>query len=122
MALNLIKEACQANGTSLGPILVLSYKNHALDEFLLDILKNKNGNQPSFPKGTLIRAGKADNEELYDYMEQHSKEEKQALGILNDSVKCLRASRVVMKEFEEVCKRLDVIVSYSLLYCITVLV
>lgn len=41
LALDMIREAARAAGQPLGPIVVLSYKNHALDEILLDVLHSR---------------------------------------------------------------------------------
>ena len=59
---------CPANCTDLfsltnyllrSSVLVLSYKNHALDEFLIDVIKlSKASNLRIGHKGNLIRAGK----------------------------------------------------------------
>ena len=53
-------------------VLVLSYKNHALDEFLIDVIKlSKVSNLSIEDKGNLIRAGKPERlEELQKYSEK----------------------------------------------------
>lgn len=52
-------------------VLVLSYKNHALDEFLIDVIKlSKVSNLRIEDRGNLIRAGKPERlEELQKYSE-----------------------------------------------------
>ena len=72
---------CTANFTDLFPptnssffyaVLVLSYKNHALDEFLIDVIKlSKVSNLRIEGIGNLIRAGKPERlEELQKYSEK----------------------------------------------------
>lgn len=64
-----IKEAAEASGQSLGPILTLSYKNHAEDEFLVDVLK---WYRKPMQRGKLIRTGKPERSELVEYTEKSS--------------------------------------------------
>lgn len=75
-----------------GPILTLSYKNHALDEFLKDILSN------GIRRG-LIRVGKADIPELYDYQEKRSHEEADALQKLKEHLEILSKSQHLLHQF-----------------------
>ena len=70
LALVIILDEARSENIPVGPILMLSYKNHALDEFLLDVLKNM-----TFRQGMLIRTGKPDNTELTNFSEISSKEE-----------------------------------------------
>jgi hypothetical protein len=57
------------NTVGTPPILVLSYKNHAIDEFLLDLVKNPSR---SFSSGNLIRIGNSPEPSLRRYSEsQH---------------------------------------------------
>lgn len=74
LALDLIRSAAMREGhPDVGPILVLSYKNHALDEVLLDVLKAK-----KHQRGALVRCGKAEDQELSAYTEQRTAEERTA--------------------------------------------
>lgn len=78
-------------GRSLGPILSLSYKNHALDEFLLDCLKNHSN--LSQKDNALIRLGKPENEELMNYTEKRSKSESVAQKTLLACIKVIKLAR-----------------------------
>lgn len=52
---------------SISAVLLLSYKNHALDEFLCDVISfDPNMGRP----GRLIRTGKPEREELARYTEK----------------------------------------------------
>jgi hypothetical protein len=70
-----IKNVLQKMGRALGPVLMLSYKNHALDEILVDILRHSN--TPMMP-GSLIRVGKPEKLDLEKYRERSSPSEKTA--------------------------------------------
>ena len=52
---------------SISAVLVLSYKNHALDEFLCDVLEFSPGFKQ---RGHLIRTGKPERPELMNHTEQ----------------------------------------------------
>ena len=108
LSLDLIRTACKSKGQQLGPILVLSYKNHALDEFLLDVLmhagiKTSSGNTV---KNYLIRAGKAENEELYNYAEKKSSEEADAQKELNSRIIKVRHARSIEIEWKSTARKL----------------
>ena len=82
----------------LGPILVLSYKNHALDEFLCDVIKF----QPSFKKpGALIRTGKAENEIMSSFSERHNPLETSAQNELTTRLSVQRNARKIAFEWRE---------------------
>lgn len=87
-ALDMIRDAAFSEGVHLGPILVISYKNHALDEILLDVLKND-----KLRGGQLIRCGRAENEMLSSYTERNTYEEREAQSELARRVECLRSVR-----------------------------
>ena len=67
LALDIIRKEAQKEGQAVGPVVILSYKNHALDEFLNDVVKASN-----FSQGQLIRAGKPENEGLQRFSEKMS--------------------------------------------------
>jgi hypothetical protein len=90
LALDKIRRYLKDNGINTGPILVLSYKNHALDEFLLDVLHAHDG----LNQGQLIRCGKSDTEELLNFTEKRHPEEAICQKELTRRVKLLRKVRV----------------------------
>ena len=94
LALNIIRGFCESKkGSILGPILVLSYKNHALDEFLLDVLEHSGAKENAHKRSAkpfLIRTGKAENEAIYNFMEKRTGEEQKAQKELNRRISTLR--------------------------------
>eukprot|EP01033_Poteriospumella_lacustris_P014709 gene14709-10521_t len=71
-----LRDILKRNGRSVGPILTLSYKNHALDEFLLDVLRQEETLKRS---GSLVRLGKkSDHIELENYTEKSCAAESKA--------------------------------------------
>ncbi|XP_065661939.1 uncharacterized protein LOC136084823 isoform X2 [Hydra vulgaris] len=63
-ALIIIQKLCYSDLTfGVPPILVLSYKNHAIDEFLTDLIKAEHNVE-------LIRIGNSDEPNLYRYSEK----------------------------------------------------
>ena len=73
LALMQVREIVRKNGGNTGPIIMLSYKNHALDEFLVDVLKSSgdlNGN-----RSMLIRLGNPENFALKGFTEKRSSAE-----------------------------------------------
>ncbi len=74
LALDLIAETARQSGHAVGPIVILSYKNHALDEFLCDVLTLSH----RFQLGQLIRTGKPEHSELQPYSERFSYAEREA--------------------------------------------
>lgn len=87
----------ESEGHAVGPILVLSYKNHALDEFLLDII-NASGHVFGKPEAS-IRTGKPDIESLMKFTEKHSPIEKEAQAELSRRLAVLLRARNVGKSF-----------------------
>lgn len=117
LALMIVREVCCSEGIAVGPIVVLSYKNHALDEFLLDLLKHRNlgisgqnGNRTykSNKNKWLIRSGKAESEELSGYLEQSTGEERDADNILKKEIKILRALKKLQKEWSQVAASIEI--------------
>eukprot|EP01039_Chlorochromonas_danica_P009656 gene9656-10676_t len=96
-ALQLVRELLKANGESVGPIVVLSYKNHALDEFLLDVQNAFSQRKGRLPPGKMIRLGKPENETLLNYKERSSPLEIEAKKALE---KLLRE----MKEYANISR------------------
>ena len=92
----------------MGPILVLSYKNHALEEFLLDLLKFAPKSRP-FRQGMMIRTGKVDSEELAPFSEQRTRSETNAQKELVRRTGVLRDSRKVAMRWlkSAACLRTD---------------
>lgn len=86
LALECIQTSLIAFGKHVGPIMTLSYKNHALDEFILDLIKFS----PRISRGALIRVGKSDNQKLWGYGERNSKEEQAAQRVLERDFKTAR--------------------------------
>ncbi len=104
LALDIIRSKAEAYGLAgVGPVLVLSYKNHALDEFLLDICHH-------FPKrlrpGMLIRTGKPDIDSLNEFTEKHSPIEYEAKEQLAEIVGAIRMSRNVVKGIYDCARNL----------------
>lgn len=91
-ALDLIRTAAMSSGYALGPIVVLSYKNHALDEILGDLMNSQEWT------GSIIRCGKTEDSRLQTCMEQKSAQERRAQYILNQRITCLRGVRRILKD------------------------
>ncbi len=94
LALVIIREECNKIGLGLGPVLMLSYKNHALDEFLCDTIEFSD---KKFSHGELIRSGKPENPKLFGFSERNSsteidaiKELKQRQSVVRESCKFIR--------------------------------
>lgn len=120
LALNLIRKKAEAYGHAVGPVLVLSYKNHALDEFLLDVISQYSTGS-SCPDhnnryrithdrllpGMLIRTGKPDIESLSEFKERHSPLEFRAQRHLMEIIEVQRNARNVRKLLYECARSLD---------------
>jgi hypothetical protein len=90
LALIKIRSFVNKRGGALGPIVALSYKNHALDEFLLDALHA----QPELKKmGSLVRLGKSDHEELAGFTEKSSKYESEARKKLEERLETIKSAK-----------------------------
>ena len=77
----------------MGPILMLSYKNHALDEFLMDVVKFHEASISRLLPGELIRTGKPESETLLPYCERNSPEERAADAALSRLLTIQRTAR-----------------------------
>ena len=93
----------------MGPIIVLSYKNHALDEFLLDLLKNQGqgGNMNGRNRKWLIRSGKAESDELSVFLEKTTTEERNAQDDLKKEITKLRSLKRLFKEWMQVANGIN---------------
>jgi hypothetical protein len=96
LALMKIRSFVQKLGKNVGPIIALSYKNHALDEFLLDVLRHG----PDLRKeGKLIRVGKPEAEELMRHTERRSEEESRAKRDLESCIKRTGSAKLKLDEW-----------------------
>lgn len=93
-AFDMIRTFAQSSNVNVGPIVVLAYKNHALDEILLDVLKSNSFSQ----RGALIRCGKPEKEELKSHVEWRSDEERRAEKFLDERISSMRAFRRSVKD------------------------
>ena len=110
MALDLIRRKAESAGQAVGPILVLSYKNHALDEFLIDLIEQYKAQSRfiySLQPGMLIRTGKPDIESLERYTEKHSPLELYAKDNLERTIFIQRNARNVIKELLDCARNLE---------------
>jgi len=90
-ALDLIRRAAIGEGRAVGPIIVLAYKNHALDEILLDLLAHPLLQLKS--AGNLIRCGNPDDLKLNLYRESTSFAERMWKDALDKRLIALRTAR-----------------------------
>ena len=97
LALMVIRKRVRSRGTAVGPILMLSYKNHALDEFLCDVLQFA---PQKLRGGELIRLGKVSHPKLEEYFERNSVEERNAEKQLQQCIKEMRAVRTLSKTWK----------------------
>ena len=110
LALDVIRRKAEADGHVVGPILVLSYKNHALDEFLNDIIVSYNASNPSHRRlvpGMMIRTGKPDIESLTPFTERFSPSEIRAQDELNLRLQTQRFIRDLAKKWLEHARLID---------------
>jgi hypothetical protein len=97
LALNLIRNLLYKDGRVVGPILTLSYKNHALDEFLKDV--KDNCSDLAHNRGKLIRIGKPELEELLPYTERSSTAESEAKRMLDERLQIMRRMKVSLQSW-----------------------
>lgn len=93
-------------GHALGPVLVMSYKNHALDEFLMDIVNEYQGSR--WP-GFLIRTGTPELEILKKFSERSSAGEHAAQDELCTRLGVQRQARRVAKDWIDLSRSLDTV-------------
>jgi len=105
LALDLIRSKAEAYGLAgVGPVLVLSYKNHALDEFLVDICNQFPGR---LLPGMLIRTGKLEIDSLHRFTENCSPIERDAQEKLASIVGDVRTARNVVNALYDCARHLD---------------
>lgn len=86
-----LRAILKRNGRSVGPILTLSYKNHALDEFLLDVLRQEESLKRG---GALVRLGKkSEHIELENYTERSCAAESKANKELMACIKVMKDNK-----------------------------
>lgn len=94
----ILREESQLAGYTVGPVLMLSYKNHALDEFLCDVL---DFSSPKLNHGDLIRTGKAENPKLLSFGEKANTEEGKAMEELNYRVSVIRKAQKIQRDWRD---------------------
>lgn len=100
----IIRSVANKAGHSLGPVLMLSYKNHALDEFLVDVLKFS---PKPLTSGQLIRSGNPENEKLRNYTEKTSSHEKDSEKELIHRIKTLRECERIASQWRTIANTLE---------------
>lgn len=106
LALIEIRNVARSSGVhNLGPILMLSYKNHALDEFLVDVLK---WTQRPIRPGMMIRTGKPEHDKLHIYSEKSNRQQFAAEEELSERISILRESRKFNKDLRDIARHLEV--------------
>ena len=108
VALDLIRDALLDSDIKVGPILLNSYKNHALDEMVKDVLAHPLLAEKMRKPGALIRCGKPDDFELKRFTEQRSVEETVWDETLNQRVQRLQLARHFTAELHDLADHLDV--------------
>ena len=109
-----IRNVARSSGLhNLGPILMLSYKNHALDEVLVDVLKWA---QRVISPGVMIRTGKPEHENLQNFSERANRQQFLAEKELSTRISVLRESRKVNKDLRDTARHLKVTISIFVLF------
>jgi hypothetical protein len=103
-ALDLVRQAAIAEGHAVGPIITLSYKNHALDEVLLDVLKLIG--ELRLP-GALIRCGKPEDVQLTAHKESTSPSEMRWENELSERLSVLRRARDLANDLTDLGAHLN---------------
>lgn len=101
MALDTIRKYAQEAGASVGPIVLLSYKNGALNEMLVDVLQS---DQRFARTGALIRCGNPDDPRLIKYKESATREESHAQMVLAERLACVRNARRTVRDWRELAR------------------
>jgi hypothetical protein len=96
LALIVVRQVVKRKNNYVGPIVALSYKNHALDEFLVDVLENDASLRQH---GALIRLGKPENEKLENFTERRSTDEVTARKELERRVVVLKNAKVHVQKW-----------------------
>lgn len=106
LALMELRNVASSSGVhNLGPILMISYKNHALDEFLVDVLK---WTQHAIRPGMMIRTGKPEHAKLQNYSERSNRQQYEAEEELSERISILRESRKFNKDLRDIARHLEV--------------
>eukprot|EP01041_Mallomonas_annulata_P002547 gene2547-4973_t len=113
LALDIIRTFITSAGYTVGPVLILSYKNHALDEFLTDVLKFS---PYKLAPGMLIRSGKPENEALLSFAERSSHAEKSAQEILMKRISVQRQIRRIARDWKDCAKYIEMLLSHGDFY------
>ncbi len=103
LALVLIRNFAASAGLPVGPVLMLSYKNHALDEFLEDVLKYA----PTMRPGELVRCGKPESVALAGFSERGSQAERTASEVLQRAITVVRGALRAVKQWKNFADWLD---------------
>lgn len=98
---------------NVGPIVTLSYKNHALDEFLLDVLKS-GPRELRERTGKLIRLGKPEQEGLTNYTERSSAKESHAHRELEKRLQVMKDAKIFIQQMSQ-CTSISGTINYELL-------
>uniref|UniRef100_A0A7M5WTE7 DNA2/NAM7 helicase helicase domain-containing protein n=2 Tax=Clytia hemisphaerica TaxID=252671 RepID=A0A7M5WTE7_9CNID len=77
------------------PILVLSYKNHAIDEFLVDLLKAEG------EMSSLLRIGSSENPKLSRYLEKNQKSYKNDTQQYKTTLKSLYQQTTIYQQIKD---------------------
>ena len=83
---------------------MLSYKNHALDEFLCDVVEHS---PIKLTPGMLIRTGKPENAALMSYAERGSAGEKKAEDVLKLRVDTVRLVQKICRDWRDCATYMD---------------
>jgi len=107
LALTVIRKHANKYGCNLGPVVMLSYKNHALDEFLSDVVEHAPRALLSRnPTDFLVRCGRPENEQLLDHSERNSPAERHWQGVLAERIADERKTKLEVVEWHSTAKTL----------------
>jgi len=107
-ALDMIRDELLSAGIMVGPITLFSYKNHALDEMVKDVLAHPLLRNKVRQPGALIRCGKPDDPELRSFTEQRSLEEGLWEATLSERVQSLQLARQFNADLYDLADHLGV--------------
>ncbi len=98
VAFSVLRDILIRQGKNVGPIVTLSYKNHALDEFLMDVMKTGSPDLSVPGSGKLIRLGKPEAEALLGHTERNSSLESAANKELVQRIGVMKDAKVLIQE------------------------
>lgn len=108
--MTIIRHYAQQGGCCLGPIVVLSYKNHALDEFLCDVVDDfKTTWSRELRRGQMIRCGHPEHESLQIFSERKQALETETGRVLTRYICALRLARDAAYDFWDCAHSLETI-------------